>query len=128
MTISNQTFSVAGITVINGNAKVRFANDLIRRIKIFSKDSNATRVELVELPSAMTKVDALKYIATLPEFESASDQATIADTLEDKSKVKGEVKVKVSKAKPSLDSIKARAKQAKVSAEQILAQVADKIL
>jgi hypothetical protein len=75
----------------------------------------------------MTKVDALKYMSFHADFQSASDQATIADTLEDKNKEasKGEVKVKASKTKPSIDAIKARAKKSKVSAEDILAAVED---
>jgi hypothetical protein len=69
----------------------------------------------------------LKYLATLPEFANASDQATIADTLADKSKEasKGEVKVKASKTKPSIDAIKARAKKSEVSAEQVLSAIAE---
>lgn len=127
MANSNQTFKVAGITVHNGNAKVRFTDDMVRRIKQFTK-GGATRVDFVELPSEMTKVEALKHLATLPEFASPADQATIADTLADKMKEasKGEVKVKATKAKPSIDAIKARAKKNKeVSAEQILAAVED---
>jgi hypothetical protein len=126
MANSNQTFSVAGITILNGNAKVRFANDMVRRIKILTK-TGATRVDFVELPSAMTKIEALKYLATLPEFANASDQATISDTLEDKSKEasKGEVKVKASKTKPSIDAIKSRAKKVEVSAEDILSAVSE---
>jgi hypothetical protein len=85
MANSNQTFKVAGITIHNGNAKVRFTDDMVRRIKQFTK-GGASRVEFVELPSEMTKVEALKYLATLSEFASPSDQATIADTLEDKTK------------------------------------------
>ncbi len=83
--------------------------------------------DIVELPSEMTKIEALKYLATLPEFASPADQATIADTLADKSKEasKGEVKVKASKTKPSIDAIKARGKKAEVTPEQILATVAD---
>jgi hypothetical protein len=75
----------------------------------------------------MTKVEALNYLAKCPVFQSAGDQATIADTLADKTKEasKGEVKVKASKTKPSIDAIKARAKKAKVSAEDILAAVED---
>ncbi len=126
MANSNQTFKVAGITIHNGNAKVRFTDDMVRRIKQFTK-GGATRVDFVELPSEMTKVDALKYLATLPEFASPSDQATIADTLADKTKEasKGEVKVKSTKTKPSIDAIKARAKKSEVSAEEILAAVED---
>jgi hypothetical protein len=123
MANSNQTFKVAGITIHNGNAKVRFTDDMVRRIKQFTK-GGASRVDFVELPSEMTKVEALKYLATLPEFASASDQATIADTLEDKTKEASKGNVKVKATKPSLDAIKARSKKNKeVSAEDILAAV-----
>jgi hypothetical protein len=118
--MANQTFKVAGITTHGTSTKVRFTDDMVRRIKQFSK-GGASRIDLVELPSEMTKLEALKYIATLPEFASASDQATIADSIEDKSKIKGEVKVK--KTKPSIDAIKARAKNKQVTAEAILAEV-----
>jgi hypothetical protein len=126
MANSNQTFKVAGITIHNGNAKVRFTDDMVRRIKQFTK-GGASRVDFVELPSEMTKIEALKYLATLPEFQSPSDQATIADTLTDKTKEasKGEVKVKSSKTKPSIDAIKARGKKKDVTPEQILAVVED---
>lgn len=117
--MAKQTFKVAGITTHNGNTKVRFTDDMVRRIKQFSK-GGATRIDLVELPSEMTKIEALKYLATHADFQSPSDQATIAESLEDREKdaSKGEVKVKATK-KPSLDAIKARGKK-QVTAEQIL--------
>ena len=125
MANSNQTFKVAGITIHNGNAKVRFTDDMVRRIKQFTK-GGASRVDFVELPSEMTKVEALKYLATLPEFASASDQATIADTLEDKTKEASKGTVKVKATKPSLDAIKARGKKTKeLSAEQVLSAIAE---
>ena len=123
MANSNQTFKVAGITVHNGNAKVRFTDDMVRRIKQFSK-GGATRIDLVELPSEMTKLEALTYLSFHADFLSAADQATIADSIADKSKSTGEVKVK--KTKPSLDAIKARSKKTKqVSVEDILSAVED---
>ena len=108
-----QTFKVAGITVHSGNAKVRFTDDMIRRIKQFSA-GGATRIELVDLPSEMTKVEALKYMAGHEKFQSEGDQMTISDSLADREKAagQGEVKVKAVKAKPSIDAIKARAKKA----------------
>jgi len=122
--MANQTFKVAGLTTHNGNTKVRFTDDMVRRIKQFTK-GGASRIDLVELPSEMTKVEALQHIATLEMFASPGDQATIADTLADKMKEasKGTVKVKVAKtkAKPSIDAIKARAKK-NVSVEQVLAE------
>ena len=122
--MAKQTFKVAGITTHNGNTKVRFTDDMVRRIKQFTK-GGASRVDFIELPSEMTKIEALNYMATHAEFQSPSDQATIADTLEDKTKEanKGEVKVKASKTKPSIANIKARAK--KVTAEDVLAAVAE---
>jgi len=133
--MADQTFKVAGITVHNGNAKVRFTDDMVRRIKQFSK-GGATRVDFVELPAEMTKVEALKYLQAHADFKSDADQATIADTLADKVKEasKGEVKVRApkAKAKPSLDSIKARAKkvapvalEASVTVQEVLAVVAE---
>ena len=131
MTNTTQVFKVAGITTHGDSTKVRFTDDMVRRIKQFTK-GGATRVDLVELPSAMTKVEALKYLQANAEFQSPGDQATIADSLSDRVK---EVKVKVAKvakvkvvkvakvkavktpkvavvvAKPSLDAIKARAKK-----------------
>lgn len=126
--MANQTFKVAGITVHNGNAKVRFTDDMIRRIKQFTK-GGATRCEFVELPSEMTKVEALKYLLAHQDFQSAEDQATINDALQDRAKEasKGTVKVKATKAKPSVEAIKARAKKAtaEVTPEDILATVSE---
>ena len=123
--MAKQTFKVAGMTTNNGNTKVRFTDDMVRRIKQFTKGGH-TRVDFVDLPNEMTKIEALQYLATHANFQSPADQATIADTLADKMKEanKGTVKVKVSKTKPSIDAIKARAKKAtkEVSVEQVLAE------
>jgi hypothetical protein len=124
--MAKQTFKVAGMTTNNGNTKVRFTDDMVRRIKQFTKGGH-TRVDFVDLPSEMNKIEALNYLATHANFQSPADQATIADTLADKTKEanKGTVKVKVAKtkakAKPSIDAIKARAKK-EVSVEQVLAE------
>jgi hypothetical protein len=124
--MANQLFKVAGLTTHNGNTKVRFTDDMVRRIKQFTK-GGASRIDLVELPSEMTKVEALNYLAKCPEFQSAGDQATIADTLADKTKEasKGTVKVKVANTKPSIDAIKARTKKVtkEVTAEEVLSAV-----
>jgi len=124
--MAKQTFKVAGMTTNNGNTKVRFTDDMVRRIKQFTKGGH-TRVDFVDLPSEMTKIEALNFLAAHADFQSPADQATIADTLADKTKEanKGTVKVKVAKtkakAKPSIDAIKARAKK-EVSVEQVLAE------
>jgi hypothetical protein len=123
--MANQLFKVAGLTTHNGNTKVRFTDDMVRRIKQFTK-GGASRIDLVELPSEMTKIEALNYLASHAEFQSAGDQATIADCIADKMKEanKGEVKVKAV-TKPSLDAIKARTKKVtkEVTPEQVLSAI-----
>lgn len=124
----SQTFKVAGITTHGDSTKVRFADDLVRRIKQFAK-GGATRVDLIELPQSMTKIEALEYLLKHAEFQSPSDQATIQDSLTDKrpkaARVPKSPKVpKVSVAKPSLDAIKARARK-EVTAADVVAVVTE---
>ena len=120
--MTTQTFKVVGITEHNGNTKIRFTHDMVRRVKQFSK-GGATRIDFIDLPEPMTKIEALKYMLTCKEFASEEDQATIQDTLEDKEREarKGTGTVKV-KAKPSLDAIKNRPRK-DVSVADILGAV-----
>jgi|NOAtaT_6_FD_contig_81_2519181_length_522_multi_2_in_0_out_0_1 hypothetical protein len=80
--MTNQVFTVAGTSKLKGEYKVRFANELMR-IKVLAKHGHDD-IELVELPKAMTKLDAVKHIATLDEFQSAGAQSAIADYLDRK--------------------------------------------
>lgn len=118
--MTTQTFKVVGITEHNGNAKVRFTHDMVRRVKQFSK-GGASRIDFIELPEEMTKIDALKYMLTCREFQSEDDQATINDTLEDKLREAGKGEVKVKK-NISLDAIKNRPRK-DVSVTDILEAV-----
>ena len=90
-------FTVAGTaTNPNGTTKARFANDLVARIKILNK-AGCTAINLMELPSAMTKLQALQY---LTEQGVAGDAGyAVANKLAEKSKIakRGEVKVKAVK-------------------------------
>lgn len=110
--MANQTFKVIGITVHGDTTKIRFTDDMIRRIKQFTK-GGATRADFIELPDEMTKLEALKYMATHPDFQSPEDQATISDTISDKEKDTNKSTVKVKKTKPNLDDIKKRVKKSK---------------
>jgi hypothetical protein len=90
-------FTVAGTaTNPNGTTKARFANDLVARIKILNK-AGCTAINLIELPSPMTKLQALQY---LTEQGVAGDAGyAVANKLAEKTKIakKGEVKVKAVK-------------------------------
>jgi hypothetical protein len=121
--MSNQTFSVAGITVHNGNAKVRFTDDMARRVKQFTK-GGATRCDFVDLPNEMTKVEALRYMLSHPDFQSDADQATLSDALADREKASGRGEVRV-KNGPSLEAIRARGQNAETTVEDVLNSVAE---
>lgn len=120
--MTSKTFTVVGITAHNNDAKVRFTHDLIRRVKQFSK-GGATRCDFIELPNEMTKIDALNYMLTRPEFSSPADQATINEALHDRVKQPATKQPKQSKVKPSLDAIKSRARKT-TTAEDVLEAIA----
>lgn len=120
---AEKTFTVAGTAKnSDGTVKARFANDLVARIKILNK-SKCTDINLVELPHAMTKLEALKYLTEQGITQGDAGYA-VAAKLAEKSKIakKGEVMVKATagvKAKVSKPAVKA------VSAEDILKAVED---
>ena len=90
---TEKLFTVAGTaTNADGTVKARFANDLVARIKILNK-AGCTDINLMELPSAMTKLQALQY---LTEQGVAGDAGyAVANKLAEKTKIakKGEIKV-----------------------------------
>ena len=102
-------FKVAGVSVLKGEAKVRFANDMTR-VKVLSKNGH-TDVELRDLPQAMDKPAAVTYLKTTELYTDARFTAAI-DAADAKYNAVKTVKVTKAKAeKPSLEAIKARAKK-----------------
>ena len=89
------------------------------------------RVDLIELPEPMAKVDALKWLLAQPNFQSPEDQALIQEEIDNRTpkaprvkRTNQAVKVKATKkAAPSLDSIKARGKKAVVATIESIAEV-----
>ena len=98
----DKLFTVAGTaTNPNGTTKARFANDLVARIKILNK-AGCTNINLMELPQAMTKLQALQY---LTEQGVTGDAGyAVANKLAEKTKIakKGEVKVKATSVKTAV--------------------------
>lgn len=115
--MTDKKFTYVGITTINGDSKVRFTDDMIRRVKQFSK--NAERIDFVSLPNEMTKVEALKYMMSCKEFQSIEDQATIEETLHEKEK---DFARKQPRVKMSLEDIASR-KRNDVTVEDILSAI-----
>jgi hypothetical protein len=113
---SEKLFTVAGTaTNPDGTTKARFANDMVSRVKILTKN-NCTNINLVELPQPMTKLEALQHLQQLGITEGDAGFA-VSNKLAEKAKLtkKGEVKVQ---AKPSMEAIKARAKAAQEEPSQ----------
>ena len=110
---NDKTFSVAGTaTNKDGTVKVRFANDLVTRIKILNK-AGCSNINLVELPKAMTKLQALQHLQTLG-ITGGDEGYVVASKLAEKSRVakKGEVKI-------SAKGTRARSATATVQADAV---------
>lgn len=120
---AEKLFTVAGTARnADGTVKARFANDLVARIKILNK-AGCTDINLVELPQAMTKLEALQYLTEQGITEGDAGFA-VANKLAEKAKLakKGEVKVQATKA---TKVAKPKAAKKDVSAEDILAAAED---
>jgi hypothetical protein len=98
MATLEKTFTVAGTaTNADGTAKARFANDLVARIKILNK-AGCTDINLMELPKAMTKLEALQHLQSLGQTGDAG--YAVANKLAQKTRIakRGEIKVKATKS------------------------------
>jgi hypothetical protein len=102
---TDKLFTVAGISKLNGEYKVRFANDIMR-IKVLAKSGHED-IRLADLESAASKMDAAKIILGMDEFSDSIAQATITEYIEEntpKAKASKPVAVKATKtpvAKPT---------------------------
>lgn len=108
--MTNKTFAVAGVSTLKGVTKVRFANDMTR-VKILVKGGHEN-IELVSLPEAMTKGEAVKALMETDLLNNPlyAEAIRAADA-----KYNGSVKV--TKQEVSLDSIKARVLEGSVAVE-----------
>jgi hypothetical protein len=79
---TDKQFTVFGVSKLDGEYKVRFANDVMR-IKVLAKHGHED-ITLVDLEQAMSKYDGIKAIQSMDEFASASAQSAIAEYLDEK--------------------------------------------
>jgi hypothetical protein len=79
---TDKLYTVFGTSKLNGETKVRFANDMLRT-KVLAKHGH-TEIELVEVSEALTKYEGIKAIQGLPEFANAASQSAIAEYLDEK--------------------------------------------
>ena len=132
-------FSHAGVSKLDGEFKVRFANDALR-VKVLAKNGH-TDIDIIELKHPMTKEEAVAYLmeidfATRDGVTNVHVQAALAVELDKRSPTDSKPKaVKVPKAKaekPTMKAIeakvaakKAAAPKATVSKAEVIAQLAD---
>ena len=135
-------FTHAGVSKLNGEFKVRFANDALR-VKVLAKNGHSD-IDIVELKTPMTKEDAIAYLigidfATQNGVTNAAVQAALEEAVDKRAvkPAKAPKAVKAPKATvpakkgPTMDAIKAKvaaAKKAPVATKskaQITAELAD---
>lgn len=149
MATKNTLFTVAGITLHSRDEvsvnKVRFGTDQVRMIKMLSSSRkigvsynfggredgylDPKRVDVVELPRPMTKVEAIKFLLSHPTFQSPEDQCLLQEQISSRSpkapRVRAAKTVKVKPGELSLDSIKARDRLTAVTVSDVLDAVAE---
>jgi hypothetical protein len=104
---TDKLFTVCGISKLDGEYKVRFANDTMR-IKVLAKHGHED-IRLWDLETGMTKTDAVKAIAKLDEFQDVQAQSAIADYL-DRNVVTAKAPVTVKAVAKAAPKAKATAK------------------
>jgi predicted transcriptional regulator len=104
----DKLFTVAGVSKTKAGYKVRFANDIVSRIKILSKCD--TDIQLMELPKGMTKPEIVAHLKTTELYANPVYREVI-DHADAKYNPVATVKTKATKVKaaPSMEAIKARA-------------------
>jgi hypothetical protein len=129
MSDDNKLFKVAGVSAVKGQYKVRFANDMAR-VKVLIKTDH-TDIELMELPSAMSKGQAATFLKTtsLMDKEQYRHAIEAADAKYNSADKPAVAKVKVAKASkpsksaakaaPSIAEIRARAKASSAPADML---------
>ena len=126
-------FSHAGVSRLNGEFKVRFANDALR-VKVLAKNGHKD-IDIIELKEPMSKEDAIAYLmsidfATQNGVTNAEVEMALFEAV-DRRAVKPAKAPKAVKAKPTMEAIKAKVKAVKaapkstVSKAEIVAQMED---
>ena len=102
-------FTVAGVSTLKGEVKVRFANDMTR-VKVLGKNDH-TDIELMELPQPMDKSAVVTFLKTTELYANSKFQAAI-DAADAKYNGSKSVKVTVTKTTTKVKSTKTEAETA----------------
>ena len=129
----SKSFTHAGVSKLDGEFKVRFANDAMRT-KVLIKNGH-TDIDIIELKHTMSKEDALAYLMSIdfangnPAVQAALEaevtkrsDAPKAANKERKGNKEAKKPKKAPAPKPTLEGIRAKAT---VSKAEVIAQLAD---
>lgn len=129
----SKTFTHAGVSKLDGEFKVRYANDGLRT-KILIKNGH-TDIDMVELKNPMTKEDAVAYLLSIDfaNRDGKTNEVVQAALLNEVAKrtPKAAKPAKSAKAKPSMEGIKAKvaakkaAPKSTVTRSEVEAQLKD---
>ena len=128
----SKSFTHAGVSKLDGEFKVRFANDALR-VKVLAKNGHKD-IDIIELKHAMTKEDAVAFLISI-DFDNGNKAVRAALEAEVGKRTetpKAAPKAKASvKAKPTMKAIEAKvaakksAPKSTVSKAEVVAQLAD---
>ena len=120
----SKSFTHAGVSKLDGKFKVRFCNDALRQ-KVLIKNGH-TDIDIVELKHPMSKEEAVAYLISIDfATQNGKTNEAVKAALEEaqgkraakepKAKVEKVAKAKTvkAKAKPTIESIKAKAAKPK---------------
>lgn len=130
-------FAYAGVSRLNGEFKVRFANDQMR-VKVLAKNGHKD-IDIIQLKEPMSKEDAVAFLvkidfATRDGVTNVEVQAALADEMSKRTEQpKVEKAPKVPKAekapkvvKPTLETIRAKGvPKSTVTKAEVVKQLAD---
>jgi hypothetical protein len=128
-------YSHAGVSSLNGEFKVRFANDALR-VKVLAKNGHKS-IDIVELKTPMSKADAVAYLlqidfdngnkAVRAALEAAADKRGVTATPAPKAKAKPVAKAVTKTGAATVKTAEPKKSVAEAHAE-IIAQVGEALM
>jgi len=79
----SKTFTIVGTSNLNGKVKNRFANGTIKHRTLVLTRNGHTEINLIELPTAMSKVEAVAFFEAQEIMRPQLDTSTVEDSVED---------------------------------------------
>ena len=124
---TDKLFNVFGVSKLDGEYKVRFANDILRS-KVLHKHGHQD-VRLEDIGRSVTKYEGIMIIQGMDQFSDAAAQSAIAEYLDEKAPKTPKAKVATApkakaKAAPAKDTKKSRESQALAEARAKAAELA----